>query len=79
MFRCSMLPLRWGYEFQAVHLHEFTSSFVQLCMKAKPVRLQKTYNYRLYSNSKNPITFFLQVKLFQKTRFPFYLVSGPLP
>lgn len=78
MFRCSMLPLRLGCEFQAIHLNEFTSSFVHLCMKAEPVRLQKTYNYNVYSNSKNPFKSFLQVKLFQKATLCFYLVSDPL-
>lgn len=47
-------------------------------MQAEPVRLQKMYNYHVYSNSKNPFKTFLQTQLFQKATFCFYLVSGSL-
>lgn len=47
-------------------------------MQAEPVRLQKVYNYHVYSSPKNPFKSFLQKQFFQQAIFYFYLVSGSL-
>jgi hypothetical protein len=52
--------IEMGYEFQAIQLNEFIFILCLAVCATEPVRLQKTYNYHIYSNSKNHFESFLK-------------------